>query len=103
MESLIEPSEQKATYKYTNEEGLEKEVTFETDENGFVRFDDVSRWLLHTQTQYGSRYIDGSGGERPALGDGLRVKGDIDEIYSLEIHKDDVNEFVRRVEAYRNR
>jgi|GEM_PF-2301020 hypothetical protein len=104
MESIIEPAVQKAIFSYTDEEGKEKKVDFDTDEEGFVKFDEVSRWLLHRQTQYGSRFIDGGPrSEYPAFGKDLRIKGDPDQIYSLEIHKDDVNEFVKRVEAHENR
>lgn len=79
---------------------LEQRPTFEADENGFVDFGKVSRQLLGKQTQYGSRYIDGAFGEYPKLGEGLRVKGNSDNYHNIKIHKDDIDEFVKRYREY---
>jgi len=67
----------------------------------FVRFGDVAINYLHQQCQYCSRYVDGRIPGYPNLGKDLRFKGESYEYHQLMIHKDDVNEFVRRVEKYR--
>ncbi|MDD5589998.1 MAG: hypothetical protein PHQ47_02390 [Candidatus Portnoybacteria bacterium] len=75
---------------------------FEADEDGFVNFGDVSRRLLGKQAQYGSRYInDAFKSEYPQLGEGLRIKGNPDDYHSIRIHKDDVEEFVRRYNEFK--
>jgi hypothetical protein len=80
----------------------------------YVNFGDVARSRLLMQCQYASRYtgavkgdgtidpeywkeIDGS----PCFGVGLRFRGSTKGYHSMEIHKDDVEEFVRRVAEYR--
>jgi hypothetical protein len=67
----------------------------------YIDFGDVSRGRLGQQCQYASRYVDGVIPGWPNLGEGLRFKGYPSRYYSLRIHKDDVEEFVWRVEAYR--
>jgi hypothetical protein len=74
---------------------------YKADENGFVVFGDVSRGELRKQAQYGSRYVDGVIEGYPNLGEGLRFVGDTDNYHELLIHKDDIAEFVRRVNKYR--
>lgn len=73
---------------------------FESDEDGFVDFGEVSRNLLGKQTQYGSRYINGDFGEYPKLGEGLRIKGSSADYHFIKIHKDDIDEFYRRYQEY---
>jgi len=76
----------------------------------FVNFGEISRGRLGLQCQYGCRYtgIDPKG-ERtnyweelgyPDLGKGLRFKGGTNNYHALEIHEDDVEEFVRRYKEY---
>ena len=65
----------------------------------FINFGDVARKRLNMQCQYASRYHGGLGGT-PDLTKSLRVMGDAKDYHSMEIHKDDVEEFVRRVKAY---
>ena len=71
------------------------------DDKDFVNFGDMCRSRLHQQCQYGSRYVDGRIPGYPNLGKGLRFKGESSEYYSIKIHKDDVEEFIKRVEQYR--
>jgi hypothetical protein len=66
----------------------------------YVSFGDVARTQLLQQCQYASRYHGGFHGY-PNLTQGLRIKGCLAEYYSMEIHKDDVDEFVKRVKNYR--
>ncbi len=66
----------------------------------YISFGDVARGRLHEQSQYASRYVDGRHGD-PNLGTGLRFSGDPKDYHFLKIHQDDVEEFVRRVEAHR--
>jgi hypothetical protein len=74
------------------------------DDTEYVNFGDVvARGRLHQQCQYASRYIDGRIPGYPDLGHGLRFKGDTSNYHSYRIHKDDVEEFVKRVEDYRER
>ena len=75
----------------------------ESDVNDYVNFGDIARRQLDQQCQYISRYVDGVIEGWPNLGTGLRFKGRPDAYYSLQIHKDDVAEFVRRVKEHRNK
>ena len=76
-------------------------VRLQFDAEGFVRFGDVARGLLSQQAQYASRYIDGTVEGYPNLGDGLEFKGDPSNYHDVKIHKDSVEEFVRRVREYK--
>jgi len=70
---------------------------------GFVPFGDVARQQIGMQCQYASGYILGEG-RCPNLGDGLRFKNwpnTSGDYHSIEIHQDDVEEFVRRVKEHR--
>ncbi len=87
MENFIKSNE-------SNESNLSEK--YNSDENGFVDFGEISRGELQKQSQYGSRYVDGFRGEYPNLGEGLRFEGGLDDYHSLKIHKDDIEEFVRR-------
>ena len=74
----------------------------------YVNFGDVSRQQLGVQCHTGPRYIDGYLDDWPDLGYGLRFRGydlngRINNYHAMEIHRDDVEEFVRRVTEYRNR
>jgi len=80
----------------------ESRFQFTSDEAGFVRFGDVSRQILNQQAQYGSRYLGGWEKDNyPNLGEGLRIQGKIDDYHNLKIHKDDIEEFVKRFEEYK--
>lgn len=70
------------------------------DAQGFVDFGEVARMLCHQQNQYCSRYLTGTP-DRVHLGAGLRYHGDEGNYHSLRLHKDDVEEFVTRVYAWR--
>ena len=70
-------------------------------DDGYIDFGSVSSHFLDRQTQYGSEYIQGSPQGRPNLGIGLRFNGDlVDNYHSIGIHPDDIDEFVRRYNAY---
>jgi len=69
------------------------------DDPDFVSFGNVARRQIGEQAQYASRYVGGRHGS-PDLGKGLRFKGDPRDYHFLLIHKDDVEEFVRRVLEY---
>lgn len=79
---------------------MDVKESFQADKDGFVSFGDVSRQLLGKQAQYGSRFVDGAFGEYPKLGEGLRVKGNSDDYHNLKIHRDDIDEFVKRYREY---
>lgn len=81
-------------------DALERIVS-DADVDGFVNFGDVARNLLNMQCQYASYYVGGVA-SRPDLGEGLRIIGDAHNYHSLRIHKDDVVEFVQRVEKERS-
>jgi len=70
-------------------------------ENEYVDFGDVSRGKLGIQCQYGSRYVDGCIPGWPNLGEGLRFKGNTNNYHSLRIHRNDIDEFIRRYETYK--
>lgn len=69
-------------------------------------FGDVCRNECREQAQYGSRYIDGRLGY-PNLGEGLRFRAryggplDTSDYHFIDIHKDDVEEFVARYQAHK--
>jgi hypothetical protein len=67
----------------------------------FVNFGDLAREQLGEQAQYASRYIDGRIPGYPNLGHGLRFEGDPADYHDVRIHRDDVEEFVRRWISHR--
>jgi len=70
-------------------------------ELNYVNFGDITRKKLGIQCQYASRYVHGKIEGWPYLGKDLRFKNDpINDYHSLQIHKDDVEEFVRRVKGH---
>jgi hypothetical protein len=77
------------------------------DDNDYVELGRVCVDLLGLQCQYGSRYADrvwtaANMGSYPYCGEGLRITGDSGNYHGMRIHKGDVDEFVRRVQAHRN-
>lgn len=75
--------------------------SLEQDENGMVKIGDVTHGMLNQQSQYITRYMDGSP-KAPSLVDGLRVDVSSDSHHEYTIHHDDVLEFVARVKAHRS-
>ncbi len=81
-----------------------KETAMKTnDQRGYVAFGDAAR-KIGIQSQYASRYVRGDGdhancGSDPALGRQLRFIGDPADYHELLIHGDDVEDFVARVRA----
>ena len=73
------------------------------DSEDFVNIDDVTHGIFRQQSQYISRYMDGSNANIPVLVDGLRVDVDSVTHHEYRIHAEDVLEFVARVRAVRNR
>lgn len=65
----------------------------------YVNFGDTVRARCGGQSQYISRYLTGWDGS-PNLSDGIRWVGKDSEYHFILIHKDDVEEFVRRVLKY---
>lgn len=78
------------------------------DAEGFVKIGDLSRRLLGgRQTQYISRLIDRLDSEYEFLGEGLNFKNVFDKngtgtgsYHDYMLHKDDIEEFVKRVKDY---
>lgn len=72
----------------------------------WVSFGDVARQRLGMQAQYASRYVGGHG-RAPDLSQGLRFQNtggkplDAADYHDIEIHADDVEEFVLRVTHHR--
>lgn len=67
----------------------------------YVSFGDVARGQLGEQCQYASRYIQGKLGYE-CLGDGLRFQNlNTGNYHEIQIHQDDVAEFVRRYKQLR--
>ncbi len=79
---------------------------YEVDNEGFVSLGDISRGLIGRQCQYVSRLIDGLDSEYPNLGDSLRFKNVFRDgkgtgnYHDYKIHKDDIEEFVKRAKEY---
>ncbi len=65
------------------------------DEN-FVSFGDVARKRLGEQCQYARHFLADTN-----LSEGIRWQGRIEDYHGLTIHKDDVETFVTRVQAWR--
>ena len=83
---------------------------YEIDKEGFVHLGDIARGLLGGQAQYISRFLDGCDPDHsPNLSDSLRVKDVFRDgkptgnYHDYKIHKDDVEEFVRRVKEFYQR
>lgn len=86
----------------------EKPITLEKSDNGtlciiakeevYPRLEVVSR-VLERQTQYISFYIGGCG-SYPDLSRGLRFIEDKGNYHATRIHKDDIDEFIRRIKEY---
>ena len=77
-------------------------MTYNQDKDGYVSFSDVSRQEMGKQCQYGSRYVTGTDPDYPNLGEGLRFKNlKSSSYYDIQIHADDIPEFVRRYEEYK--
>jgi hypothetical protein len=63
----------------------------------FVNFGDVARKEMGQQCQYACRYFCRNwASEYPFLGEGLRIIGDSRDYHSMQIHREDVPEAVRR-------
>lgn len=79
---------------------------FETH-GDFLSLGDICRTFLGKQAQYGCPYYCKSTAEKrdyPYLGEGLRITGTASDYHGMRIHKDDVEEAVRRFdnrESYR--
>jgi len=63
-------------------------------ESDYIQLGCVAHALLDQQTHYVSRYTE-------THGEGLRFKGTTSDYHGMEIHKDDVVEFVKRVDQAR--
>lgn len=103
----------KWTLTATVEPADEEALDVGRDED-YVDFGDVARSRLGMQCQYASRYVGGLCDYQnltsdPAAGRTLRFKersrpvSSADDYHSLRIHRDDVEEFVARVERVRKR
>jgi len=78
-----------------------RDLGVKMDDKDFVNFGDVvARGKFGMQCQYVSRYVDGVIPGWANLGKGLRFQGSAANYHSLKIHKDDVEEFVRRVKKH---
>lgn len=71
------------------------------DKDGFVLIGDVTHGLMNQQSQYITRYMDGSNPSIPVLVDDLRVDVSSSTHHEYRIHLEDVLEFVARVRASR--
>src|SRR3989338_5286644 len=96
-------------YIENNTEQPEKYLCkYEIDNEGFVKLGDVTRGLLGRQTQYISRFIDNTDSEYPNFVNSLKFKNVFKEgqekgsgnYYDYKIHKDSIEEFVKRVKNY---
>lgn len=87
-----------------SEEETEAIASLVSDSEGFVRFGDVSLYVLGVQTQYAARYLEGLG-DSPKLSEGLRyVLSAGGNYHSYRLHMEDVEVFVLRVKSiYMNR
>jgi hypothetical protein len=61
----------------------------------------IAGYFLGQQSQYASRFVDGILPEYPNLGEGLRYEGSSRDYHFMSIHFEDIDEFVKRVVAFR--
>lgn len=74
---------------------------FEADAEGYVNLGDVSRNVFGRQAQYGNRFFDKKMADAmkiPYIGEGLRILGTTSNYHAMKIHKDDIEEAIRRYE-----
>lgn len=76
---------------------------YEIDEDGYVEFGDIALSEMEMQSQYASRYTDGTMKGYPNLGEGLRFKGSVSDYHFMKIHNEDIEEFLRRFKEYRDK
>jgi len=55
----------------------------------------------YCQTQYASRYADDLFPDYPNFGKNLKLKWDCSDYYSMKIHVDDIDIFVKKVLEYK--
>lgn len=67
----------------------------------YVPFGPVARIQIGIQCQCASRYVTGQG-QYPNLGEGLRFRNISGSYHNFEIHRDDVDTFVTRVNSHRH-
>lgn len=77
-------------------------MNYTADEDGYVKLGPVASHEFGMQTQYASYYLYEGMRGYPYLGEGLRLRG-LDGIsyHDIEIHIDDIPEFVRRMKEHR--
>ena len=73
-------------------------------QSDYVNFGDVARSRLGMQCQYASRYVTGIQPDTyPNLSEGLRFQNlEASSYHDIQIHQDDVEEFVHRVLEHRS-
>ena len=76
------------------------ELNLKSGNPEYALIEKVSR-ALGMQDQYVSYYIHGTGSYKK-LSDGLRIIDDIGNCHAIKIHKDDVDELVRRIQQERD-
>jgi hypothetical protein len=81
-------------------EKIAKIIQESVDDEGFVNFGEIAHQIFGQQTQSASRYIDGVIPGWPNLGEDLRFKGSTENYHFVRIHKDDIEEFIRRKRDY---
>lgn len=74
------------------------EAALAESEAEFLSFGDVARELLNMQAQYASYFLRGAG-NFPRIADDLRIRGNPADYHSVQIHRDDVAEFVARAKV----
>lgn len=58
----------------------------------YIPFGPVARGKLNNQAQYARHWL-----RDPEVNEGIRWRGDFSNYHTLEIHKDDVDDLVKRV------
>lgn len=70
-------------------------------EKNYVQFGKMGLPGVNMQTQYSSRYLEGTAGY-PDLGDDIRIAGNPNlDYHSLKIHEEDIPLFAQRIVDYR--
>jgi hypothetical protein len=61
-------------------------------DNDYIAFGPIARGKLNNQAQYARHWL-----RDPEVNEGIRWRGDFSNYHTLEIHKDDVDDLVKRV------
>lgn len=75
-----------------------RDIVLPVDKDGYVTTASFATQILKKQNKNVAGLLDKVDSEDYFLGESLRVKGDAGNYSEMKIHKDDIEEFIRRYE-----